>query len=52
VPDIGEKERIIMKIKKMDRDMPIGTLNRIKDVLPSPEKLAMPQTDCQGHDYS
>ena len=32
-----------MKTKKIDKDMPIGTLTQIKDFLPSPEKLAMPQ---------
>ena len=32
-----------MKIRKFDTDMPIGTLTRVKDFLPPPEKLAMPQ---------
>ena len=43
MPDIGAKERNIMKTKKFDMDMPIGTLTRVKDFLPPPEKLAMPQ---------
>ena len=43
MPDIGAKERIIMKTKKLDTDMPVGKLTRVKDFLPPPEKLAMPQ---------
>ena len=29
--------------KKTDTDMPLGKLKRIKDVLPPPEKLVMPE---------
>jgi len=32
-----------MKTKKPDLDMPIGKLTRVKDFLPPPEKLVMPQ---------
>jgi predicted DNA binding CopG/RHH family protein len=32
-----------MKTKKIDMDMPIGKLSRVKDFLPPPEKLVMPQ---------
>ena len=32
-----------MKMRIVDRDMPIGTLVRVKDVLPPPEKLVLPQ---------
>ena len=32
-----------MKTKKSDLDMPIGKLTRVKDFLPPPEKLVMPQ---------
>jgi predicted DNA binding CopG/RHH family protein len=32
-----------MKTKKVDLDMPIGKLTRVKDFLPPPEKLVMPQ---------
>jgi len=32
-----------MKAKKIDKDMPIGKLTRVKDFLPPPEKLVMPQ---------
>jgi hypothetical protein len=43
VPDTGVKERNTMKTKKVDLDMPIGKLTRVKDFLPPPEKLVMPQ---------
>jgi predicted DNA binding CopG/RHH family protein len=39
VPAIGEKERLIMKRKTKDSNMPIGKLIRVKDFLPSPEEL-------------
>ena len=32
-----------MKTKKADMDMPVGKLTRVKDFLPPPEKLVMPQ---------
>ena len=32
-----------MKMRTFDRDMPVGTLVRVKDVLPPPEKLVLPQ---------
>ena len=32
-----------MKIKKNDVDMPVGKLTRVKDFLPPPDKLVMPQ---------
>ncbi len=32
-----------MKAKKADRDLPIGKLTRIKDVLPPPEELVVPE---------
>jgi len=32
-----------MKAKKRDLDMPIGKLTKIKDVLPPPEELAIPE---------
>ena len=39
MPAIGEKERLIMKRKTKDSNMPIGKLIRVKDFLPSPEEL-------------
>ena len=32
-----------MKNKKIDPDMPIGRLTRVKDFLPPPEKLVFPE---------
>ena len=32
-----------MKTQKRDQNLPIGRLTRIKDVLPPPEKLVMPE---------
>jgi len=32
-----------MKKYKNDRNMPIGELKRINDILPSPDKLVMPE---------
>jgi len=32
-----------MKTKKTDMDMPVGKLTRVRDFLPPPEKLVMPQ---------
>ncbi len=32
-----------MKAKRTERDLPIGTLTRIKDMLPPPEQLAVPE---------
>jgi len=43
VPVTGDKERNTMKTKKTDMDMPVGKLTRVKDFLPPPEKLVMPQ---------
>lgn len=43
VPDIGEKEGNIMKKHKIDNDMPIGKLTRVKDFLPPPEELVFPE---------
>lgn len=43
MPDTGVKERNIMKTKRFDKDMPVGKLTRVKDFLPPPEKLVMPQ---------
>lgn len=40
VPDIGEKGENTMKRKIDSQDMPVGSLKRIKDYLPSPEELA------------
>ncbi len=42
-PATGEREESIMKKNKnSDYDMPIGKLTRIKDDLPAPHELAMP----------
>jgi predicted DNA binding CopG/RHH family protein len=43
VPVTGDKERNSMKTKKTDMDMPVGKLTRVRDFLPPPEKLVMPQ---------
>ena len=43
VQDIGERGRGIMRKKRIDRDMPIGKLQRVDDFLPPPEKLAFPE---------
>ena len=43
MPVTGDKERNTMKTKKTDMDMPVGKLTRVKDFLPPPEKLVMPQ---------
>jgi len=43
VPDIGVKERIIMKKHIHNSDMPVGKLKRIDDFLPLPHELAMPE---------
>ena len=43
MPVTGDKERNSMKTKKTDMDMPVGKLTRVKDFLPPPEKLVMPQ---------
>ena len=32
-----------MKMRNIDRDMPIGKLRRLKDILPPPEKLVLPE---------
>ncbi len=39
----GEKERCIMKEKRIDSNMPIGRMTKIKDFLPAPEELIMPE---------
>jgi len=41
---IGEKGLIIMK-KKSNRDMPVGKLTRVKDILPPPGKLVAPKDE-------
>jgi hypothetical protein len=40
-----KKEQNIMRKKKkqIDPDMPVGKITRIKDFLPPPEKLVMPE---------
>jgi len=43
VQPLGEKEGATMKAKKQDSNMPIGELTKIKDVLPPPEELAVPE---------
>ena len=43
MPVTGDKERNSMKTKKTDMDMPVGKLTRVRDFLPPPEKLVMPQ---------
>ena len=43
MPVIGEKERLIMKKKRSDSDMPIGRLTRVHDFLPSPSELVKPE---------
>lgn len=42
-PDIGERGKITMKKRMINSDMPIGKLTRIKDFLPSPAELAIPE---------
>lgn len=41
--DTGEKEKNTMKKKIKNLDMPIGKLTKIKDFLPPPEKLIIPE---------
>jgi predicted DNA binding CopG/RHH family protein len=41
--DIGAKERIFMKKRRIDRDMPIGKLTQIPNFLPPPEELVFPE---------
>ncbi len=41
--DAGERGEIIMKKKTFNQDMPIGKLTKIKDFLPPPAKLAIPE---------
>ena len=38
-PDTGEKGEYTMKKNRVDLNMPIGKLTRVKDTLPSPEEL-------------
>ena len=40
---IGEREGVIMRKNKIDRNMPIGELRRVKDFLPPPEELIIPE---------
>lgn len=40
---IGERERCTMKKKTNDLDMPVGKLTRIKDLLPPPKELVVPE---------
>ena len=40
---IGETGGATMKRAKADADFPIGELKRIKDVLPAPDKLVIPE---------
>ena len=42
-PAIGEREGGIMKDKARDLDMPIGKLLKVKDFLPSPKDLIIPE---------
>lgn len=42
-PDIGERGEIIMKKKMINSDMPVGKLTRIKDFLPPPAELVIPE---------
>ena len=42
-PDIGGKERFIMKRKTKDLNMPIGKLSRVRDFLPAPAELVVPE---------
>ena len=41
--DIGEKGEAIMKRRTMDQDKPIGKLTRVKDFLPPPSELVLPE---------
>jgi predicted DNA binding CopG/RHH family protein len=43
VLDIGEREEDTMKKRMTSLDMPIGKLTRIKDFLPSPAELVIPE---------
>ena len=42
-PVTGEKGQNIMKKKKTDPDRPIGEMTRVKDFLPAPEDLLVPE---------
>lgn len=43
MPGIGERGKITMKAKINNPDMPVGRLVRIKDFLPPPSGLAIPE---------
>ena len=40
---IGEQGGVIMKRRIVDSNLPIGKLTRVKDVLPPPDKLVIPE---------
>jgi predicted DNA binding CopG/RHH family protein len=42
VQDIGERRQNTMK-RMIDDNKPVGKLTRVKDFLPSPEELAVPE---------
>jgi predicted DNA binding CopG/RHH family protein len=41
--DIGERGGSTMKKNRIDKNIPIGTLTKVDDVLPSPKELVMPE---------